>query len=136
MKKSISILFATAILSGCTTPKLTNTVWQTISLVSNGTEQGLLVSSMYFQKDGNINFYNAVIADSSLVIAPYKFAEGRYKVDGSLSKDASISINASTIQNDSLTYTGLINVKKNSMLLTMPDSTALFYSKNNNIIIK
>lgn len=127
-------MLALVVLCSCTTPKLTNTVWQTISPVSNGEEKGLLVSSMYFQQDGNVNYYNAIVADSSLVVAPYKFAEGKYIVEGNLKKEAKISINASTIKSDSLTCSGLINVKKNSMLLIYPDSTALFYSKNNNII--
>ena len=134
MRKCFIISIVTLLSCSCATTKLSNTVWQTISPVSNGTEQGLLVSSMYFQPNGNVNFYNAIVADSSLVVAPYKFAEGTYIVDGNLKKEAQISINASTIKSDSLTCSGLINVKKNSMLLIYPDSTALFYSKNNNII--
>ena len=133
MKNLIYVLLL-FLLSSCATPKLANTVWQTISPVSNGTEQGLLVSSMYFKENGKVNFYNAIVADSSLVVAPYKFAEGTYALDGNLKKEADISINASTVRNDSLTCSGLINVKKNSMLLIFPDSTALFYSKNNDII--
>lgn len=136
MKKTIFFMLTAAMLSSCTTPKLANTVWQTISPVSNGTDQGLLVSSIHFRQDGDVNFYNAIIADSSLVVAPYKFAKGTYMVNGNLRKEANIKINASTLQQDSLTYSGLINIKKNSMLLVRSDSTTLFYSKNNNIIVE
>lgn len=136
MKKNYFIVLAAAMLSSCTTTKLSNTVWQTISPVSNGAEQGLLVSSMYFCQDGNVNFYNAIIADSSMVVAPYKFAKGTYNVNGNLKKEANIRINASTLHQDSLICSGLISIKKNSMLLVCSDSTTLFYSKNNNIIVK
>lgn len=76
MRKSFFILLATILLSSCATPKLTNTVWQTAVPVSNGEEEGLLISSMYFQKNGSVNFYNAIVNSSSMVVEPYKFAEG------------------------------------------------------------
>lgn len=137
MKKYIYLLFTLLLLSSCSAPKLTNTVWCTINGATNGEQEGLIIESLYFMEDGELNIVRSIATDNGLEVSPYKHAGGNYETFGSLKKDASISISASTLKGDSLNLNGLINVKKNTLLLyNSSDSTATTYFKNPNVFIK
>lgn len=137
MKRTLYILFTLLLLSSCSAPKLTNTVWCTINGATNGEQEGLIIESLYFMEDGELNIVRSIATDNGLEVSPYKHAGGNYETFGSLKKDASISISASTLKGDSLNLNGLINVKKNTLLLyNSSDSTATTYFKNPNVFIK
>lgn len=137
MKRTIYILFTLLLLSSCSTPKLTNTVWCTINGATNGEQEGLIIESLYFMGNGELNIIRSIATDNGLEVSPYKHAGGTYETMGSLKKDASIIVKSQTIKGDSLNLNGLINVKKNTLLLyNNSDSTATTYFKNPNVIIK
>lgn len=137
MKKYIYLLFTLLLLSSCSTPKLTNTVWCTINGATNGEQKGLIIESLYFMENGELNIIRSIATNNGLEVSPYKHAGGTYEIIGTLKKDASISILASTLKGENLNLNGLINVKKNTLLLyNSSDSTATTYFKNPNVFIK
>lgn len=137
MKRTIYYLFTLLLLSSCSAPKLTNTIWCTIYGATDGQQDGLIVESLCFMENGDLNILRSIASEKGLEVSPYKHAGGTYEIFGSLKKDASISISASTLKGNSLNLNGLINVKKNTLLLyNSSDSTATTYFKNPNVFIK
>lgn len=137
MKKYIYLFFTLLLMSSCSAPKLTNTVWCTIHGATDGKQDGLIVESLYLMENGELNVIRSIATEKGLEVSPYKHAGGTYETFGSTRKDASIKISASTLKGDSLNLNGLINVKKNTLLLyNSSDSTATTYFKNPNVFIK
>lgn len=136
MKKVILATLSLLLLYSCATPKLTNTVWCTIKEVSNEGQTGVLVESIYFLKDGKANVCRAILADSSLVVAPYKYADASYVILDAKSKDKPVRFDAINVYGDSLRTEGLVNVKKNILMLHGNEEAATVYVKNHNVIIE
>lgn len=137
MKKVIFAILSLLLLCSCAAPKLTNTVWCTIKEVSNEGRAGVLVESIYFLKDGKANICRSILSDSSLVVAPYKYADASYLLLDAKSKDKPVRIDARTVHGDSLMTEGLVNIKKNLLMLQVNgDSAATIYVKNPNVIIE
>lgn len=137
MKKIIVILVTVLLLYGCASPRLANSVWCTIKEVSNGGQTGVMVESIYFLNNEKANILRSVLADSCLVVAPYKYADADYKLNEITGKEDEIVLNAINLQGDSLETKGLINIKKNTLILQdAKTSSKTIYVKNPNIIIE
>lgn len=87
-------------------------------------------------EDGKVDIYQSVIADSNLVVAPFLFAKGTYNITGNTKKEATISVNGKTIKQKNFNWVGIIDLKKESMLLNEADSTANVYFKYGNLTIQ
>lgn len=134
MKNKIIILMALlAALTGCAAPKAANTVWVGADPVKYLDQRGLQISSIYLMDDGKAMVMQSVVTDSALVVAPYKVADGTYKLSGNLKRNADIEVNTVTMSRDSLKLKGLVNLKKNSMILVYPDNTTKPFLRNTNI---
>ena len=121
---------------GCSTPKLTNSIWCTIDPLQNGDEVGLGITSLYLYENGNIDIYKSIMADSNLVVAPYLFAKGEYKIDGNLKKEAGITVKATNLKNQSFDWSGLIDLKKKSILIFEPENKANIYVQYSDLVIE
>lgn len=137
MKNKIFVLLTLlAILMGCATPKVVNTVWVNADPVERFDQMGVRVSSIYFLEGNKAIVMQSVVADSALVVAPYKVADGVYKLSGSLKGNADIELNAITASKDSINLKGLVNIKKNSMILVYPDKSMKPFLRNTAITIE
>lgn len=114
-------------------PKAANTVWVGADPVKYLDQRGLQISSIYLMDDGKVMVMQSVVTDSALVVAPYKVADGTYKLSGNLKRNADIEVNTVTMSRDSLKLKGLVNLKKNSMILVYPDNTTKPFLRNTNI---
>lgn len=121
------------ILSSCSTPKLTNTIWNSATEVTNNGQIGTKVTLLYFQDNGSVNVYNSIVKDDKVVVPSYKCAEGKYQLTGSLKKNANLTIDGVDIERMPFAYNGLVNIKKNAMVLVGPDSLPVYFIKNNDV---
>lgn len=136
MKKTKKIIFllSLAIMSAsCAAPKVVNTVWMGADPVKYLDSKGLRVSSIYLMENDKAMLMQSIIADSALVVAPYKVADGKYQIVGNLKKNAEIHIDMTTAKSDSLNLKGLMNARKNSMILVYPDNTQKPFLRNTNL---
>lgn len=131
------MLSTTLLLYSCATPKLANSVWCTIKEVSNEEQTGVMVESIYFLNNGKANILRSVLADSCLLIAPYKYADAEYNMSNINRKEGTIVLNGINIQGNTIENKGLINIKKNTLILeNTENSSKSIYVKNPNIIIE
>lgn len=134
MKNKIIILMALlAALTGCAVPKAANTVWVGADPVRYLDQRGIQVSSIYLLENNKAMVMQSVVTDSALVVAPYKFADGTYQLSGNLKGNANIEVNTVTTSKDSLKLRGLVNLKKNSMILVYPDNKTKPFLRNTSI---
>lgn len=129
---TVLILFLT---SGCSTLRMTDSIWCTMDPVQNRDQDGLRITSIYMFEDGKIDVYQSIMADSSLAVAPFIIAKGTYAITGNTNKEASISLNGINKNHKEFNWSGIIDLKKKSMLLIDNDSTATLYYKYGNLII-
>lgn len=131
------MLLTVCFLSSCATPRLVNSVWCTIKEVSNKGNTGVMVESIYFLNNGKANILRSVLADSCLVVAPYKYADAYYSVKDINRKEGLIVMKAVNVRGDSLETNGFINIKKSTLMLqNTENSSKSIYVKNPNIIIE
>lgn len=135
MKNFMFITLFLLSLSSCSSPKMVNSIWSSLEPVQNGDNEGMRVTSLYMFEDGNVEVYKSIVADSSMVVAPFLFAKGTYKLDGNTKKEAAISVSGTDKNNKNFDWGGLIDLKKNSMLLIDSDSSPVFYYKYGNLTI-
>ena len=134
MKNKIIILMALlALFTGCAVPKAANSVWVGADPVKYLDQRGLKVSSIYLLDDNKAMVMQSVVTDSALVVAPYKVADGVYQISGNLKGNAEIEVKTVTATKDSLNLKGLVNLKKNSMILVYPDNTSKPFLRNTKI---
>ena len=136
MKNFIWIALILILTCGCSTPKMTSSIWCTAEPVQNKGQEGLRITSLHMLEDGKVDIYQSVIADSNLVVAPFLFAKGTYNITGNTKKEATISVNGKTIKQKNFNWVGIIDLKKESMLLNEADSTANVYFKYGNLTIQ
>lgn len=136
MKNFIWISLILILTCGCSTPKMTSSIWCTAEPVQNKGQEGLRVTSLHMLEDGKVNIYQSVIADSSLVVAPFLFAKGTYNITGNTKKEASISLSGKNLNQKEFNWFGIIDLKKESMLLNEADSSANIYFKYGNLTIQ
>lgn len=136
MKNLFLIVLIFVLTCGCSAPKMTNSIWCTIDPVQNNKQEGLRITSLYMFDNGNVDIYNSIISDSSMVVAPHLTAKGAYTISGNMKKEAFITLNAMNRHHQKINCTGIIDLKKKSMLLINPDSTTSMYYKYGNLKIK
>lgn len=136
MKNFITITLFMLLLSSCSSPKMVNSIWSTLEPVQNGDNDGLRITSLYMYEDGNVEVYKSIVADSGMVVAPFLFAKGAYKLDGNTKKEAAISVSGTDKNNQNFDWTGLIDLKNNSMMLIESGSSPVFYCKYGNLTIE
>ena len=136
MKNFILSALILILTCGCSTPKMSNSIWCTMEPVQNRSQEGLRITSLYMFENGNVDVFQSIVADSSLVVAPFLFAKGTYNISGDMKKEATISINGTDKNRQKFSMTGLIDLKKKSMLLIDNDSTANLYYKYGNLTVQ
>lgn len=136
MRNFILTLLILVLTCGCSTPKMTNSIWCTVDPVQNHDQEGLRITSLYMYVDGNVDVYQSIVADSSMVVAPFLFAKGTFSVDGNLKKEATISFVGTNKNGNKFHWGGIIDLKKKSMLLTDADSTTSLFYKYGNLTIQ
>lgn len=87
-------------------------------------------------ENGNVEVYQSIIVDSGMVVAPFIYAKGTYDIIGNKNKEATISLSGTNKNHQGFYWSGVIDLKKKSMLLTDTDSTATLYYKYGNLTIK
>lgn len=122
-----------ALLASCAAPKAANTVWVGADPVKYLDQRGLQVSSIYLLDDNRAMLMRSIVTDSAIEIAPYKVADGTYEISGNVRGNANIEVKTITASNDSLNLKGLVNLKKNSMILVYPDKTQKPFLRNKKI---
>lgn len=135
MKKTFIILMLSLIMCGCASYKLEDTVWSTVSGAQNKGERGSVITSLIFKSSEDVDIYSSVVVDTSLVVTPFKYAQGKYVVSGNPRKEASIEINGSNIQNEKVSYKGVYH-KNDAMLLISQDSIPYLYGMHKNVKIQ
>lgn len=121
---------------GCSTPKMTNSIWCTLEPVQNRDQEGLRITSLYMFEDGNVDVFQSIMTDSNLVVAPFLFAKGTYNISGDMKKEAAISFNGINKNHQPFNWSGIIDLKKKSMLLIGNDSISSLYYKYGNLTIQ
>lgn len=136
-KISFIVIAGMLFLCSCSTPKIANTIWCTVSSATNGDKEGLIIESLYFKEGGQLDIIRSIASESGMEVSPYKYAGGTYETIGSLKKNAPIVLTASTFRGDSVRYMGFVDVKKHILALyDSADSTVTTYLKNSNVVIK
>lgn len=131
MKKTIQLccLLLIALLSSCATKQISldKTVWFNASPSENNGQEGTLVTSLYFTSSEQVDIYNSVIVDTTIIIEPFLYATGKYETEQG-DKVNTISINAKSIDKNKryITYTGYY--KKDDLFL-INDSICIPYLK-------
>lgn len=136
MKYFITFTLLLFLVCSCSSPRMVNSIWSTLEPVQNGDRDGLRITSLYMFEDGNVEVYKSVVTDSCMVVAPFLFAKGAYTLSGNTKKEAAISVSGTDKNNQHFDWTGLIDIKKNSMLLIEAESTPTLYYKYGNLTIE
>lgn len=135
MKKIYIITMLALVLCSCASYKLEKTAWSTLSGAEKDGQRGTLVTNLIFKSSEDVDIFNAVVVDNSYVVTPFKYAEGKYVVSGNPKKEASIEINANSIQNERVIYKGVYH-KKDAMILISQDSIPYLYGFQKNVKVQ
>lgn len=135
MRKIFIFSILALIMCSCASYKLEKTVWSTVSAVEKDGVKGSVISSLYFRSSEDVDIYNSVVVDTSIVVTPFKYAEGKYVVTGNPRTEAVIEITGSNVQQEKVMYKGKYH-KSDAMLLISHDSIPYLYGIQKNVIIK
>lgn len=128
MKKLILLLIMSSCLVSCTTYSLNKSVWFNLSSVEEGGQEANITTSLHFVSEEQVNVFVSVISDTNVIVTPFKYAEGTYKVNGNPKKEAKIDINLTTIEQNKDIWTGYYH-KNDGMVLQSSDKVVKIYGK-------
>ncbi len=128
----VSIICILIICSCSSKRNLEKTVWYNSSLIENNGEEGILVTSLYFYSGDTVDIYSSVLVDSTVIVKPFKYAEGTYSISNETSDETKFVINAKSIDNKPLSYEGAYH-KDKAMYLITQDSLIKIYGRAKNI---
>lgn len=114
-------------LCSCSTFKLGNTVWYSITPSELGDEKANVIDGMYFTENNKVLMKSGVARDTTLLTKTIYSGFGTYTCSGnSLKKGIRIDIKTDiTTVGRKTNYTGLVT--NDGMVLVAPDSTIRIY---------
>ncbi|MBR5853935.1 MAG: hypothetical protein IKY74_07010 [Alistipes sp.] len=133
MKNSkIILVFALALfLSSCSHHNyLQKTVWVNVSETKTTETPATMITSLEFITDSDVDIYKAVMVDSDVLVKTFKYAEGKYQVNGNPKREAGINITATTLNSDSLIMNGVFR-KDEAIIFGQGDENIKAYGKTN-----
>lgn len=110
---TVSLLF----LWGCSSNKLTNTMWYNITMVNNNGTWGQVVTSIGFSAD-SVFIYNGVVVDTTVVVSPYLHAKGKYSSAKNKEGKNELALDCIAIDGKNLNYNGTYSKKEKVMRLS------------------
>jgi asparagine N-glycosylation enzyme membrane subunit Stt3 len=130
MKKIYILILGLILLCSCATQNynLSKTVWYNLSPAENNGVKGNVVTSLCFISGNAVDIYSSVLVDTTLVVKPFKYATGAYSITGNPKEQAKISIEAVTLQKETVKYNGVFH-KAEAMVLISQDSISKVYGK-------
>ncbi len=128
MKKIFFLMLPLLCLSSCATYNLNQSVWYNLSFVEKDGQKADLTTSLHFISDNQVDVFCSVVTDTAIIVTPFKYAEGKYRVSGDPKKQAKINIEATTIDKKDLNLVGAYR-KNDCMALMTQDSILKIYTK-------
>lgn len=129
MKRTLFFLLLVLTMMSCANVKSFNkTVWSGPTTFEKDGQKGNIITSLYFTSDSNVIVYKAVFIDTSLVVKPFKYAQGEYIIVSETQKDLKIKITGNDIQERPITYKGFC-YDGNAMILVSQDSEPMVFGK-------
>ena len=130
MKKTyIFVVLGLALLCSCAhNYNLSRTIWYNTSPVEKDGVRGTVVRSLYFVSADTVDIFSSVVVDTTLVVTPFKIARGSYFTSGNPRKEATISITAVNLNQETVEYRGQFH-RDRAMILVSQDSIARLYGK-------
>lgn len=112
MKSKLLVLLITPLfLLGCASTKkvpyhVAQSAWATASVGEVNGISGSVVTSLFFTSSKDVTIMTSVANGDSILVRPFVFAKGTYKVEGNPKKEAKISLDVKTIDGKDMKYTG------------------------------
>ena len=122
MRKIILLFLPLLFLTSCASNKLNRTVWYNVTMMQDNGVMGNVGTSLVFNTDSTVVVYKGVSIDTTVVIAPYIYAYGKYQYNKIDKRNMQVSLSATTRDGSSYVYSGEYNKKNGLMILNVPNS--------------
>lgn len=125
--KKIALYTLAALFCSCSSYKVADSLWYSVTPSELEGQQGDFVDGLYFTGDNRVLMKAAVVQDTTVLVKPVYTGYGRYTCTGrKLKKGIGISIEMEKrIIGKDVSYNGVITPK--GMLLFTPDSVVHIY---------